>query len=350
MTGQRATELRRYQYDPVDRVVGCVSLNQESAQLFYRNDRLTTEIQGQKQYSFFEHETQVLAQQQREAGKVDCALQATDLQGSVLHSVAVGQHQQMAYSPYGHRFPADAVISLLAFNSERRDSVTGHYLLGKGYRAFNPVLKRFNSPDRLSPFGKGGLNAYAYCAGDPINRSDPTGHIIKYLFRLASGSPANALVKPASNTPSVLVSSGARVSTVGKAGAVGNLAEGSIGKTSIESLDLANSNGLLSKTTQGTARDAQVLQGLLSDVQKAKFELLTAERDLSTLNRFVKAKNLDPNQIPNQRAHKKFVAAQTSVIEAQSALARESHSISYRYDIDPKDVAEAGRSIRRRSI
>ncbi|RMU75656.1 hypothetical protein ALP24_200133 [Pseudomonas syringae pv. aptata] len=35
---------------------------------------------------------------------------------------------------------------------------------------------RFNSPDSMSPFGKGGMNAYAYCAGDPVNRSDPTGH------------------------------------------------------------------------------------------------------------------------------------------------------------------------------
>ncbi|RMV11327.1 hypothetical protein ALP17_02676, partial [Pseudomonas savastanoi] len=50
--------------------------------------------------------------------------------------------------------------------------------MGNGYRAYNPVLMRFNSPDSLSPFGKGGMNAYAYCAGDPVNRSDPTGHKI----------------------------------------------------------------------------------------------------------------------------------------------------------------------------
>ncbi|KPY35049.1 Uncharacterized protein ALO52_00166 [Pseudomonas syringae pv. primulae] len=36
---------------------------------------------------------------------------------------------------------------------------------------------RFNGTDDLSPFGKGGLNAYAYCAGDPVNRSDPSGHV-----------------------------------------------------------------------------------------------------------------------------------------------------------------------------
>ncbi|RMV69560.1 hypothetical protein ALP05_02115 [Pseudomonas caricapapayae] len=65
--------------------------------------------------------------------------------------------------------------ALPGFNGELLDSITGHYLLGNGYRAYNPVLMRFNSPDSLSPFGKGGLNAYAYCAGDPVNRSDPDG-------------------------------------------------------------------------------------------------------------------------------------------------------------------------------
>lgn len=35
---------------------------------------------------------------------------------------------------------------------------------------------RFHSPDSWSPFGGGGLNAYMYCMGDPVNRVDPTGH------------------------------------------------------------------------------------------------------------------------------------------------------------------------------
>jgi len=34
---------------------------------------------------------------------------------------------------------------------------------------------RFLSADNLSPFGQGGLNSYAYCAGNPINYIDPSG-------------------------------------------------------------------------------------------------------------------------------------------------------------------------------
>ena len=64
--------------------------------------------------------------------------------------------------------------SLMGFAGERREQQVGCYLLGS-YRAYNPVLMRFNSPDAFSPFGEGGLNPYAYCAGDPVNRLDPQG-------------------------------------------------------------------------------------------------------------------------------------------------------------------------------
>jgi RHS repeat-associated protein len=94
----------------------------------------------------------------------------------VLTAVTPEQHLGMAYSPYGHREDPGVLPGLPGFNGEQPDPVTGHYLLGNGYRAYNPVLMRFNSPDSLSPFGEGGLNPYAYCIGDPINSRDPTGH------------------------------------------------------------------------------------------------------------------------------------------------------------------------------
>ncbi|WP_434626815.1 RHS repeat-associated core domain-containing protein [Chromobacterium sp. CV08] len=66
---------------------------------------------------------------------------------------------------------------VLGFNGERRDTFSGAVHLGNGYRAYSPALMRFRCPDSLSPFGAGGVNAYAYCAGDPVNRADPSGHL-----------------------------------------------------------------------------------------------------------------------------------------------------------------------------
>ena len=77
------------------------------------------------------------------------------------------------YSPYGY---CPDSLSPLGFNGERLDSVAGSYLLGIGYRLFNPNLMRFSSPDYISPFGAGGLNSYGYCLQDPINYRDPSGN------------------------------------------------------------------------------------------------------------------------------------------------------------------------------
>ncbi|MFD2644022.1 RHS repeat-associated core domain-containing protein [Pseudomonas japonica] len=90
-------------------------------------------------------------------------------------SVLRAGHQAIVYSAYGHRHPV-LPVAVPGFNGELPDALTGHYLLGNGYRAYNPVLMRFNSPDSWSPFGRGGLNAYGYCLGDPVNRRDPGGH------------------------------------------------------------------------------------------------------------------------------------------------------------------------------
>jgi RHS repeat-associated protein len=110
-------------------------------------------------------------------------LLATDQQRSVLHILnANSQPKPIVYSPYGHRHPENGWLGLLGFNGERPDPVTGYYLLGNGYRAYNPVLMRFNSPDNMSPFGKGGFNSYGYCSSDPINQTDPTGHATKFFL------------------------------------------------------------------------------------------------------------------------------------------------------------------------
>lgn len=64
----------------------------------------------------------------------------------------------------------------LGYAGEFQDQASAAYPLGHGYRRFLPTLMRFNAADDDSPFGEGGLNTYGYCAGDPVNLSDPGGH------------------------------------------------------------------------------------------------------------------------------------------------------------------------------
>ena len=160
-----------YHYDPLDRLIQTAGI-----QRFYHQSRITTEIEGTQSYSVFQHDGQLLAQRRHDRTKDECHLLGTDLQQSVLHAVGADKHHSMAYNAYGHRPVENGLISLLGFNGERAAPVTGHYLLGNGYRAFNPVMMRFNSPDSWSPFGRGGINSYGYCGGEPINRVDRNGH------------------------------------------------------------------------------------------------------------------------------------------------------------------------------
>ncbi|KPW28369.1 YD repeat-containing protein [Pseudomonas amygdali pv. mellea] len=173
-TSESRRVLCRYRYDALDRIAVVDPGAQGAVSRFYQKNCLTVEIQGATRRRVFHGENRLLAEYETEGSVARTDLLATDLQSSVLHALSSEGHQPLAYSPYGHRLPGGPFSG---FNGERADPVTGHYLLGNGYRAFNPVLMRFNSPDTLSPFGRGGLNAYAYCQGDPVNRSDPDGHI-----------------------------------------------------------------------------------------------------------------------------------------------------------------------------
>ncbi|WP_371914247.1 RHS repeat-associated core domain-containing protein [Pseudomonas sp. NFACC14] len=181
-------------------------------QHFYLKERLTSEIQGSVCRSIFQQDDQLLAQQQRQSGAVEATLLASDQQRTVLHALAAAQSHAPAYTPYGHRSPENGLLSLLGFNGERPDPVTGHYLLGNGYRAFNPVLMRFNSSDSWSPFEESGINSYVYCMGDPINMNDPSGHIGSFWRGLLSfwktrkpklTAPKNIILKPIGNVRNI---------------------------------------------------------------------------------------------------------------------------------------------------
>ncbi|WP_240324512.1 RHS repeat-associated core domain-containing protein [Trinickia diaoshuihuensis] len=78
----------------------------------------------------------------------------------------------------------------LGYAGERPDRATAGYPLGTGYRWYMPSLMRFNAADTWSPFGRGGINPYGYCAANPITRIDPSGHTwggIEEMDTIASG-------------------------------------------------------------------------------------------------------------------------------------------------------------------
>ncbi|MEW9680418.1 RHS repeat-associated core domain-containing protein [Pseudomonas sp. TE50-2] len=101
-------------------------------------------------------------------------LLATDWMFSPLSVHTVSNVQAVVYSVYGHRAAIES-LPMTGFTGQRFEPGLKGYLLGNGHRAFNPALMRFHSPDQLSPFDDGGINAYAYCAGNPVNRRDPSG-------------------------------------------------------------------------------------------------------------------------------------------------------------------------------
>jgi RHS repeat-associated protein len=123
----------------------------------------------------------------------------------VLTEVAGSKLNPIAYSVYGKQSGRQEINGRLGFNGELRETRLGWYLLGNGYRAYSPVLMRFHSPDSWSPFGKGGLNAYMYCVGDPVNFSDPTGHI--KFAGLFSGSSRRMMRTPSTSSLTPLISS-----------------------------------------------------------------------------------------------------------------------------------------------
>ncbi|WP_082056637.1 RHS repeat domain-containing protein [Pseudomonas sp. 10-1B] len=113
---------------------------------------------------------------QQQAGTATLLL--TDHAGSVNTEHDADGTRYAHYAPYGEQQPEDAeqpMRSLLAFNGEAREHALGWYLLGSGYRAYNPGLMRFHSPDSLPP-EEAGINPYVYALGNPVYWHDPTGH------------------------------------------------------------------------------------------------------------------------------------------------------------------------------
>ncbi|MFF7861955.1 MULTISPECIES: RHS repeat-associated core domain-containing protein [unclassified Pseudomonas] len=134
---------------------------------FYKGQRLATKLTAGKTGSVFAGAEFVLG----EIGEKMQLLLAVDRQNSIIKV-----RNSRCYSPYGFDEVASRE-SILGYNGEHRDVMSGYDLLGNGVRAYSSVLMRFCSADVLSPFGAGGINAYTYCEGDPINYLDADGRM-----------------------------------------------------------------------------------------------------------------------------------------------------------------------------
>lgn len=121
----------------------------------------------------------------------------------------------------------------IGFMGYRLDKASGCYILGNGYRMYNPIMRAFYSPDSESPFGAGGLSRYAYCGFDPVNFNDPSGNMsvmagvgigLGILGILLSGLTLGASLS--------LLSAGAALSAAGIASGVMGVASGVLGVAS----------------------------------------------------------------------------------------------------------------------
>ncbi|MDU9401186.1 RHS repeat-associated core domain-containing protein [Pseudomonas sp. zfem004] len=158
--------------------------------LFYQKENLYTLIRSNTACSLLHAAGRAHAEHQKNALGSQSLLMATNEPGSVLQTCTTnGQTHSLSYSAYGDAAVDMPVTPMMMFNCQWYEPLTGCYPLGNGYRMFSPQLMRFCSADSLSPFDAGGINTYAYCSGDPINKTDPSGRMRNPTFKVPLPRP-----------------------------------------------------------------------------------------------------------------------------------------------------------------
>ena len=103
----------------------------------------------------------------------------TNLQGDVmkLERADGGSEAQYAYDAWGNIIAMSgtlAELNPLRYRGYVYDQETGFYYLQSRY--YDPVVGRFISADnQLRTDNLAGVNLFAYCGNNPVNRNDPSG-------------------------------------------------------------------------------------------------------------------------------------------------------------------------------
>ncbi|MDF0731055.1 hypothetical protein P0Y43_10000, partial [Pseudomonas entomophila] len=161
-----------YRYDPSGNLTDRV-LDGTLTRSFFSAGLLTHEQTGDDLLQRIGENGALFALNRITAGVRRVTLLGCDAQGSV-RLEADDAVRTRHYSAHGAE-AEDPTNGPYGYAGERREPLTGWYIPG-GYRPYDPIVMGFLSPDSESPFGRGGLNPYAYCGGDPVNRIDPDGH------------------------------------------------------------------------------------------------------------------------------------------------------------------------------
>jgi len=79
------------------------------------------------------------------------------------------------YDAYGNTSDSGAFVNSFAYTGAVIDEETGLYYMNARY--YEPETGRFISQDTYRGDGEAFWNLYMYCSGDPVNSTDPTGHM-----------------------------------------------------------------------------------------------------------------------------------------------------------------------------
>ncbi|WP_459206251.1 RHS repeat domain-containing protein [Pseudomonas sp. MLB6B] len=285
----------RYRYDGLGRLMASVTDGNEEALLWFEGDRLSLAMRGATATRYCRHDDLPLAVQSDDPAAT--LLLQTSASHSVMAECKAGSVRTATYLAHGQSHAASQLESALGFNGEALDSGSGWYLLGNGYRAYNPALMRFNSPDSESPFDTGGLNPYAYCLGNPVTLRDPTGHSAtgatgrprrpdeddpNWLGRSGGGGDSTKwiwLAVAVVATIAAVFTAGASLAAVGAFGAGAAAAVASAGSAVAAGAQVGTFTGILAKFAGTT-----VVSAILSTATAALAVAGTGAQAVATVN------------------------------------------------------------------